>query len=137
ARRAICSCFPVSMANSPTLPQVETNSANARRQIALACTGPACRRHAGGWEDHESAPSRGNRDAASDRGDNVRLHYEQTARASRSYFVQKLARRLSRHEQQIHIGSFVRGKEGSNPVPSSGESVANLFEPEDVGLLPT
>ena len=29
--------------------------------------------------------------------------------------------------------SLPRGTEGSNPSSSSGESIANLFEPEDVG----
>src|SRR5437868_4478533 len=43
--------FPRIHGQSPTLPQVETNSANARRQIALACTGAglsAARRRLGG-----------------------------------------------------------------------------------------
>ena len=32
-----------------------------------------------------------------------------------------------------HTSVSPRGTEGSNPSPSSEESIANLFEPEDVG----
>ena len=49
--------------------------------------------------------------------------------------VEKVPR--NRKRQSRSALSLLRGTDGSNPASSSGESIANLFEPEDVGRRST
>src|SRR6266478_6678273 len=122
------------MANPPHFPKLRLTLPTPAGKLPLPAPGPACRRHAGAWEDHESAPSRGK----SRCGIRPRRQCPPPLRADGAgipIVFRAETRPTTITAQQIHIGSFVRGTEVSNPVPSGGVS-ASRTDPAVAGREP-